>query len=161
MTWIIFLFDRSGRLSRAQYWIAAIVYTVVYAVVLSAAIAGSTALIMFSSLFSPLIFLIPALYIGLLIPYITLAVRRLHDRNKGGGWAIPFLLAPFAVSFVSGANDAAGFAGDTTMMSLILVGVALTLWGVVEVGFLPGTKGPNEYGPDPREKRGATAAVFE
>jgi hypothetical protein len=29
------------------------------------------------------------------------------------------------------------------------------------LGFLPGTKGPNEYGPDPREKPVTTAAVFE
>jgi uncharacterized membrane protein YhaH (DUF805 family) len=30
---------------------------------------------------------------------------------------------------------------------------ALSIWGLVEIGFLRGTVGPNQYGPDPLEGR--------
>lgn len=49
-------------------------------------------------------------------------VKRCHDRNKPGAWAL--------VAF------------------LPIIG---TLWQVVELGMLPGTRGPNTYGPDPVE----------
>jgi uncharacterized membrane protein YhaH (DUF805 family) len=32
---------------------------------------------------------------------------------------------------------------------LHLVSFAITIWAIVELGFLRGTIGPNRYGPDP------------
>jgi uncharacterized membrane protein YhaH (DUF805 family) len=48
-------------------------------------------------------------------------VRRWHDRNKSG-WMVLINLIPI----VGG------------------------LWSFLELGFLPGTKWVNEYGPDPK-----------
>jgi uncharacterized membrane protein YhaH (DUF805 family) len=70
-------------------------------------------------------------YLAMLVPFVALSVKRCHDRNRSG-W---FMLVA-AIPFVS-------------------------FWYVVEVGFLPGTSGPNQYGSDPlAETRGmATAAA--
>jgi uncharacterized membrane protein YhaH (DUF805 family) len=35
----------------------------------------------------------------------------------------------------------------------MLAGLAIALWGIVELGILPGTKGPNAYGSDPLPAR--------
>ena len=47
-------------------------------------------------------------------------VKRWHDRGKSGWWVLIALIP--------------------------LVG---PIWAIIETGFLPGTSGPNEYGPDP------------
>ena len=44
--------------------------------------------------------------------------------------------------------------GSATPSILVLVlglaGVVISLWALVELGFLPGTKGENRFGPDPK-----------
>ncbi len=52
---------------------------------------------------------------------LALSVKRWHDRDKSGLWVL--------------------------VVFLPLVGI---WWFVIEAGFLPGTEGDNEYGPDPR-----------
>jgi uncharacterized membrane protein YhaH (DUF805 family) len=49
----------------------------------------------------------------------------------------------------------AGTAGTVLYTILALAAFALTIWGFVEIGCLPGTAGTNGYGPDPllRSKR--------
>ena len=51
---------------------------------------------------------------------IAVAVKRYHDRNKSGWWVL-----------------------------IVLVPVIGGLWYLIECGFLRGTVGPNNYGPDP------------
>ena len=51
---------------------------------------------------------------------IAVAVKRYHDRNKSGWWVL-----------------------------IVLVPVIGGLWYLIECGFLRGTAGPNDYGPDP------------
>jgi uncharacterized membrane protein YhaH (DUF805 family) len=66
----------------------------------------------------------------LLIAFLAtymIAIKRLHDRNKSGWW------------------------------TLVLIGTALSLWGVIELGFRRGTDGGNQYGPDPIRKPEVTA----
>ena len=53
-------------------------------------------------------------------PSLALSIKRWHDRGKSGWWIL--------IGFVP------------------LIG---GLWALIETGFLPGTPGPNEYGPDP------------
>ncbi len=53
---------------------------------------------------------------------LAVSVQRLHDRDKSGFWLIPMLLIP------------GGF-----------------IWMIIELGFLPGTPGPNRFGPPPGE----------
>ncbi len=54
-------------------------------------------------------------------------IKRFHDRNKSGWWALGLM----AVSFIPYISFVAG------------------LWLIIEPMFLRGTEGPNDYGPDP------------
>ena len=56
----------------------------------------------------------------LLIPSLAVAVKRYHDRNKSGWWIL-----------------------------IVFIPIIGLVWYIVELGFLPGTPGPNRYGPDP------------
>ena len=53
-------------------------------------------------------------------PSLALSIKRWHDRGKSGWWIF-----------------------------IALVPLIGGIWALVETGFLPGTNGPNEYGPDP------------
>jgi len=83
------------------------------------------------------------------------AVRRLHDRNKRGWWIVPFFIAPVLLSKMG------EWLGDSYPADfLMLVAIALCLWGFVEILCLRGTRGPNRFGPDPQApvNRGAHRA---
>lgn len=60
--------------------------------------------------------------VGLLLLWPTLAIyiKRWHDRDKSGWW--------------------------TLILFIPIIGF---IWGLIELGMLEGTKGPNQYGPDP------------
>lgn len=53
-------------------------------------------------------------------PSLAISIKRWHDRDKSGWWVL-IALVPFI-----------GW-----------------LWALIETGFLLGTPGPNQYGPDP------------
>jgi uncharacterized membrane protein YhaH (DUF805 family) len=99
--------DFNGRAGKAEFWWFVLAYFAVYVVV--AIVAG--------------IIHVPALTIvmlGLVLPYLAVAVRRLHDTNRSG-WMYLIGLIP-------------------------LVGIILLIvWWVGD-----GTVGDNQYGPDPR-----------
>lgn len=59
-------------------------------------------------------------YIAIIWVGLAISIKRWHDRGKSGWWVL--------IGFVP------------------LIG---GLWALIETGFLPGTDGPNEYGPDP------------
>ena len=58
--------------------------------------------------------------LALLYPSLAVAVKRFHDRDKSGWWVL-----------------------------IILIPVIGFIWYLVELGCLPGTPGPNRFGPDP------------
>ena len=71
-------------------------------------------------------------------------MKRLHDRNRSGWWIVPFFVLPiFSDRIVEPLGDSI-FASTTSAALLILC-----IWGFVEMGFLRGTSGPNQFGPDP------------
>ena len=59
-------------------------------------------------------------YLALFWPALAVQIKRWHDRDKSGWWVLIGLI-PFIGS----------------------------LWVLIECGFLQGTEGPNQYGPDP------------
>lgn len=73
---------------------------------------------------------------------IPLAAKRLHDRNKSAWWVLFFYFGPFVLSY-----------GIEALSVLDVVrglgSLAILLWGIVELGILRGTVGPNRFGPDP------------
>lgn len=64
--------------------------------------------------------LVSLLMIVLIWPGLAISIKRWHDRDKSGWWILIGLIP--------------------------LVG---PIWALIETGFLPGTPGPNQYGPDP------------
>lgn len=130
----------SGRAPRAEYWwfYLATMIAQVSLTIIDEALGEWSPL---ASLFS----------LAILVPWLAVTVRRLHDTNRSGWWLLSLvMLISFIVAIaVAGAidRDAIG-----TMSGLIIVGgmvaiaagVALFLFSV-----LPGSEGPNRYGPDP------------
>jgi uncharacterized membrane protein YhaH (DUF805 family) len=118
------LFGFQGRTNRAKFWLVAIALLVIEAIVLGI-IGGSAAMSddpqqAVASL-GPVAGIVLVI-LGLAVTWITIAVgiKRFHDRNKSGVWIL-----------------------------IIFVPVIGGLWYLIECGFLRGTPGPNDYGPDP------------
>jgi uncharacterized membrane protein YhaH (DUF805 family) len=124
------IFGFSGRLRRRDYWLINIGMALAVAMITLVSFAifgdaeqpfGPTAILQY-------VLYIPQFWIGLAI-----ALKRCHDRDKGGGWVAFFWLVP-------------------------IVG---WIWGAVEMGFLDGTQGPNKYGKSPKGVGGDTDRELE
>jgi len=118
------LFGFQGRTNRAKFWLVALALLVIEFIVL-AVLGGSAAMSndpqqALASL-GPVAGIVLVIF-GLAVTWITIAVgiKRFHDRNKSGVWIL-----------------------------IIFVPVIGGLWYLIECGFLRGTPGPNDYGPDP------------
>lgn len=78
--------------------------------------------------------------------FIASAIRRLHDRGKTGWWMFLFLLLPYILF-------RAADPGDSTLngqeIALYLAAFAAWAWGFIELGFAPGTREENRFGPNP------------
>ena len=73
--------------------------------------------------------------LAVLAPSISVMSRRLHDAGYNG-W---LTAAPIVISMIGGALGPLG-------LIFSLVGLV----GTIAIGLLPGTAGPNQYGPDPK-----------
>jgi uncharacterized membrane protein YhaH (DUF805 family) len=144
------LFSFRGRINRAKWWLALVVF-IVYGVVASvvAGVALSGALMSASdfgvgamvALGAAVIAYLVALYAG-----IAVGVKRLHDRNKSGWWILLLYVAPGILGTVGERL------GETPVgLLLALITLVLYVWMFVELACLRGTVGPNKYGPDPLE----------
>ncbi len=76
-------------------------------------------------------------------------VRRLHDRNRSGGWLLvffgPHVALAAAISRIADHNQQmiVFFGGG------LLVAAPFIAWGMVEIFLLQGSRGANKYGPNP------------
>ena len=118
------LFSVQGRANRAKFWLVAlgiaVVEVILFAVILGgAAMSGDPEKI--AAAMGPVasIVILAFVVIATWIS-IAVAVKRYHDRNKSGWWVL-----------------------------IVFVPVIGGLWYLIECGFLRGTSGPNNYGPDP------------
>jgi uncharacterized membrane protein YhaH (DUF805 family) len=135
----VLLFGFSGRINRAKFWLAALIYVVFFGAVIGITRAVS------SSLNAMLAAALIA-YIPLIVSGIAVGIRRLHDRNKSGWWLLVFYVGPLLLNLVSGyALDEAGIAHQAALF----LSFAINIWALVELGCLRGTIGQNKYGPDP------------
>lgn len=78
-----------------------------------------------------------------LLPTISLGVRRLHDSGRTGIWML-LIYGPWASTLLAGENRALMF---MSAGALIVGGLA---W-IIQM-MLPGTRGTNRYGTDPRTR---------
>jgi uncharacterized membrane protein YhaH (DUF805 family) len=97
-------------------------------------------------------------FIILVYPSLALWMKRAHDRDSNGQllyvmWglvAITYLLQ--ALGMTMGVSEIGGVpvaSQNTVGWILALVEFVLGLYLLVTLGFLKGTEGPNQYGPDP------------
>lgn len=119
--------DFTGRASRSEYWwfqLFVIISIVVIALILTivAKVITNDPDVAMLIIFIPL----GLLYLAILLPIIGLVVRRFHDRDMSGWWYLLFVALGFVpiVSFVSSV-------------------------AMIVIAALPGTPGPNRFGPDP------------
>ena len=127
------LFSFRGRLNRGRYWLAWIAVGLVSLVlfVVSFVIIGKSAIIVFVLVF------VPGTWISL-----ALMIKRLHDRDKSAWWLSLFYLVPLVLQAIGQFLGSGGL-----ILDLIATGIGI--WALIELGFLRGTQGPNNYGPDP------------
>ena len=118
------LFGVHGRVNRAKFWLVALGIFVLE-VIIFAVLAGTTAMStdpqQAMANIGPVAGIILFVF-GVVALWISIAVaiKRYHDRNKSGWWVL-----------------------------IVFVPIIGGLWYLIECGFLRGTPGPNNYGPDP------------
>jgi uncharacterized membrane protein YhaH (DUF805 family) len=134
------LFSFQGRLNRKPYWMTAIAITVLVIVLILLAL-GMVGEREFGAAIA-VVALLVILYIPLIWIGLAVGAKRLHDRDKSAWWLLLFYAVP---SVLSGATNRI----DDMGIVLHLASFAITVWAIVELGFLRGTPGPNSYGPDP------------
>ena len=106
---LFFGFD--GRINRGKYWAGVLTLAVIQAIVAGVARdSAGTGLAIWYAL----------VVLVLIWPYLAIAVKRWHDRDKSGWWVL-----------------------------IALIPIIGWLWALIETGFLLGTDGPNQYGPNP------------
>jgi uncharacterized membrane protein YhaH (DUF805 family) len=79
--------------------------------------------------------------------HAAIAIKRLHDRDKSAWWYLVYSVLPFAL-FIGAIHlyMARSYEAATLLFVLSFAGL---IWAIVELGFLPGTAGPNRYGSPP------------
>ncbi len=137
--------DFTGRSRRMEFWMFAVLNVIVYAVLgvlvfglmgggeaMMGSIDPANPLAIYGSLFSGAGLLFVAWWLATLVPSIAVGVRRLHDRDMSGWWYLGFIVLSF----------------------IPLIGFVASIAYLVFM-FLPGTVGPNRFGPDPKDPSGA------
>jgi uncharacterized membrane protein YhaH (DUF805 family) len=143
MNWGHLFFNFSGRINRAKYWIAMLVYSAIYIVLaIVGYVTDNSAIYQAINGMMNIVIFISSLAVG---------VKRLHDRNKSGWYLVLFYIVPGIL--VTAGIVVGTFMDDSILLASILglAAFAIGVWAFVELGCLRGTIGPNRYGPDPLE----------
>ncbi|MGI9413075.1 MAG: DUF805 domain-containing protein [Hyphomicrobiales bacterium] len=152
MDWAYLFTSFDGRINRKPYWIAILLmvaFILIFTFVLTILTAASARAQLW-------------VQIGLLIvvgyPITALMIKRLHDRNRPGNLAA-VIWAPSIVSILgqliglTGSYQPVGgqevFLPNTLGWIVLAASLVIGIWALIELGFLRGTDGANDYGPDP------------
>ncbi len=159
-----------GRINRQKWWLGTIVLIIVYLifyVIVMMAIGGSM-MASFDLTAGPDAMMAMmrraaigqiVLFIIFIYPSIALMKKRLNDRDRPV-WYIYVFWAPAVISMllgISGMAQTMTDVGGGVMMPapntlgwiVNLAGLVVGIWALVELGFLKGTAGSNQHGPDP------------
>jgi len=133
--------DFSGRSRRMEYWMFGLLNVIVYvvlAIVVFGVLGGAEAfmgsidpnnpLAIYGAFFSGPALIFVAWWLVVLVPSLAVGVRRLHDRDLSGWWFLGFIVASMIPII--------GFVASVAFLVFM---------------FLPGTQGPNRFGPDPKD----------
>lgn len=137
---MIKLFSFRGRTTRLAYWR---IYLLCVALVATAWTLGLFAMMTVGPAGAILFAAIPP---AVVISWAT-SLRRLHDRGKNLWWLLLFQVAPLGLYALASQTSSAG----SVLVGLVanLVGLGLSLWGLVEMGFLRGEQKSNRFGDNP------------
>lgn len=135
------LFSFQGRIGRKTYWVWNVIY---YGLIVGFAQGMNV-------LFPALAHLIlPVFLLVILIPDLAITAKRWHDRNKTSWWLllnVPLVIGRMTMPIAADPSQAAQ--PSTLQVISSLTAVICGVWILVECGFLKGTDGDNQFGPDP------------
>ena len=77
--------------------------------------------------------------------YFATSIKRLHDRDKSGWWAIPLVAIPTFYNYIAAWLPDNSYL--TMMISLVIL--AFGIWAFVELYCLKGSRKTNRFGADP------------
>ena len=95
MDWRSFFFSFRGRINRAKYWLALLIFTIVGMVQGLVGFALGNAV-----LFQIFNFLID---LAVLVASVAVGIKRLHDRDRSAWWLLLFYLGPVVFAGAGGA----------------------------------------------------------
>jgi uncharacterized membrane protein YhaH (DUF805 family) len=142
------LFSFRGRIGRAKYILvqsALLAFWFIFFIKLSAYFSPQE-----NALYFTWVVAIAMIWINL-----ATMVKRLHDRNRSGWWAVPIFILSRLSYVYYGLFFGLGFGVDISIaeeLLLVMLAVAVSVlqtWVFIELVFLIGTEAPNRYGPDP------------
>jgi uncharacterized membrane protein YhaH (DUF805 family) len=141
MDWGHLFFKFNGRINRAKFWIAALVYAVINIILAAIGYAMDQ-----GGAFQAVNGIVQLV---ILVSSISVGVKRLHDRDKSGWYLLLFYLVPGVL--IATASVLGMTMEDSTIIAGILglIAFAVCVWAFVELGCLRGTIGANRFGPDP------------
>ncbi len=145
-------FKFSGRATRAEYWWFALF----------------TQLLQLAGMIPVLGWAVAILgFLATIIPSFSLSVRRLHDIGKSGWWMLVWLMiiviyVILIIGFVISAinSEGPGISEEESFLIIMPWLVGFGVFSLVTLGVIiwwvvwfvqKGDKGPNKYGPDPRQ----------
>lgn len=155
--WAVQPFNRyaqfSGRAPRAEYWwfyLATLIINRVLSFV-DKKTSGEEGLL--SGIF----------WLIILVPWLAVTIRRLHDTNRSGWWlvtpVVPFaaFLAVMIQTGIAGVDVETHYpvAFYGSLILLVLAAIVLFVFMV-----LPGNSGPNRYGEDPYRPHDQLEEIF-
>jgi uncharacterized membrane protein YhaH (DUF805 family) len=134
-----------GRIGRQSYWIGIVGFIVIaiVAVLIIGAIAG------IASTFGLVLALVVEL--ALVYPAYCLMGKRFQDRGKPATYALIGIGLSILIALLDVMGITQDGLGRPTAIGWVfnIAQLIVGLWFLIELGFLRGTVGPNEYGPDP------------
>ena len=139
----------SGRARRTEFW-----YFVLFSCLLMI-VAMALDMLCFNTLYG-LFYLLVSLF--LFLPQLAVSARRLHDTGRSSKWLLwnylALLLWAVAALVLSGLSVFAGGQDASAGFLVVLFGgcVLFFVWEIVFLVWfcLPGMRGENKYGPDPK-----------
>lgn len=154
MNYIWLLFRFKGRIERARYLVVELTLLALWIVLWPTLFQSS----------SPWEAFYWVAAIAMIWVNAATTVKRLHDHNRSGWWAVGIFVVHRLSYLYYGLFFGSSFGIDTSiaweMLLLVMFAVVLSLlqtWIFIELFFLMGTDGPNRFGPDPTRTAPAAA----